>query len=191
MPLRRAGSEGRASTKFQISDFKFPIAAMWSAEQTPTLTIEQLAQLNGKTVRATKEQMEDYWRIKNGKAELIEKRAAAIRHKRGPQRVNEALGDARPTISMSKLRWLQLHRASMIEKGDRGGSLLGENSDFTEWMLKRPDLEHLRVTLAKTTNKIGWTPPLANVRLANAADWGRKERAGQTIIDPTTGGYTR
>lgn len=162
---------------------------MWSESDTPSLTIEQLAKFRGKSVRETKETMEEYWRIKNAKAERIEKRAAEIRYKQGPRRVNEELGDAFPQISMSKIRWLQLHRASMIEKGDKGGSLLSEESDFTEWMLKRPDLEHLRVTLAKTTNKIGWVPPLANARLNNAAEHGRKERAGKLIFDTARGAW--
>lgn len=162
---------------------------MWSESEIPELSLEGLAKFLGKTVRDTKEMMENADRIADGRAEEVEKRAAVMRHRQGPRRVVEALGDARPHISMSKRRWLKLHRASKMEKGDKGGSLLGENSDFSEWMLKRPDLEHLRVTLAKTTNRIGWAPPLAQARLSNAADFGRRERAGRAILDPTTGGW--
>lgn len=186
---------------------------MWSESETPALSIEQLAKLLGKSVRDTKQMMEDYWRIKNGRAEQIEKKAAEFRHRRGPMRVNEEMGDARPEISMSRIRWLQLHRASMTEKHDRGGSLLSEDSDFIPWLLKRSDMEHLRVALAKTTNRQAYTSAIENAvvtfkrdadrkrvpatpkvenastRLANAADWGRRERAGTTIRDPQTGGY--
>jgi hypothetical protein len=128
-------------------------------------------------------------------------------------RVNEAMGDARPEVAMSRIRWLELHRASMVEKGDRGGSLLGDESDFIRWLLKRSDMEHLRVQLAKTTNRQAYTSAIENAamtfkrdadrkrvpaspvvdqastRLENAADWGCRERNGTTVLDPKTRGY--
>jgi hypothetical protein len=162
---------------------------MWSEDEKPQLSIGELANYLGKSLKDTKAIVEDYNRVKDGQALQIEKKAAEIRYRQGPRRVNENLGDAFPEISMSKRRWLQLFRASKVEKGDRGGSLLGEDSDFTDWLLRRPDMEHLKVTLAKTTNKIGWTSPLVNARLSNAADFGRRERAGRAILDPTTGGW--
>ncbi len=164
---------------------------MWSESETPALSIEQLAKHLRKSVAETKAIMEEYWRIKNAKAELVEKKAAEYRYKRGPARVNEELGDARPEIAMSRIRWLALHRASMVEKGDKGGSLLSEDSDFIPWLLKRSDMEHLRVKLARKTNGVGYTPALdnASARLANAAHFGRRERAGQAILDPQTKGW--
>lgn len=165
---------------------------MWSPDETPTLSLEQFAKIRGKSVRETKGDMEEYWRLKQGRALQIEKKAAEIRHKRGPARISEALDGAFPQIAMSKTRFIELYRASKMEKGCKGGELLGEESDFTQWLLKRDDMEHLRVKLAKTTNKVGWMPTVAanrQARLDNAFDYGKRERAGRAILDPSTGGW--
>lgn len=162
---------------------------MWSESEEPTLPLHKLAELTGKSVADTKAAVEEDWRIRNEKGRLAEIRAATLRHRQGPRRVREDLGDAYPEIAMSKIRWLQLFRASKIEKNCKGGELLGENSDFVEWALKRPDMEQCKIVLAKTQNKVGWTPNVANAatRLTNAAMHGQKERAGRAIFD-TEGG---
>ncbi len=153
---------------------------MWSDNEQPAVSLETLCLMSGRPVREIKAQLEEYWRFKEAQALRVEKKAAAMRHRQGPRRVVEALGDAHPLVSMSKFRWLQYHRASKIERGDRGGSLLSEESDFISWLLKKPEFEHLRVPLAKITNKVGWTA--AEHRMANAADWGRRERNSQTLV---------
>lgn len=159
---------------------------MWSDTTAPELSLPDYAKLLGISVRDAKEKIENEDRLRDGRALEAEKRAAELRYKRGGYRYNHEI-DGAPQIAMSKRRHVKLHRASLMERGCRGGELLGEDCDFTEWMLKRPDMEQCRVILEKTTNKVGWTPPLVNVRLANAADHGRKERAGRIIFDTARG----
>lgn len=141
----------------------------------------------GTSVAEAKRRLEEEDRIKDGLALQSEKRAAIRRSKRG-YRYNHAI-DGAPLHGMSKRRYIKLHRASLMERGCKGGELLSEDSDFTDWMLKRPDMEHCRIVLQKTMNKIGWTPPLTNARLKNAAEHGRKERAGKLVFDTVKGAW--
>lgn len=158
---------------------------MWSENEAPTLPLHKFAELQGKSVADTKAAVEESLRIRMELGRRAEIRAAAVRQRQGPRRVREDLGDAYPEIAMSKIRRVLLHRASKVERGAKGGELLGNDSDFTEWMLKRPDMEQCRIVLAKTQNKVGWTPRVsdASCRLANAASHGAKERAGKIIFD--------
>ncbi len=158
---------------------------MWQDNTAPTLSLPEYAKMLGISVREAKERIENEDRIRDGLALEAEKRAAAVRSKR-VYRHNDAL-DGAPVHAMSKRRYVKLHRASLMERGCKGGELLSEDCDFTEWMLKRPDMEQCKVVLQKTMNKIGWVPPLANARLANAAAHGQRERAGRAIFDTARG----
>ena len=94
---------------------------------------------------------------------------------------------------MGRRRFVKLHRASMHERGCKGGELLSEDSDLTAWILKQERYAHLRTPLAKNMSTVSLSMPgsnsLANRKLANAADWGRREREGRTLINPITKGY--
>lgn len=175
------GVRGRETSK--------TLLVMWSEHEEPTLPLHKLAELTGKSVAATKAAVEEDWRIRKEKGRRAEIRAAAVRHRQGPRRVREEMGDAYPEIAMSKIRWVELFRASKIERHCKGGELLSEASDFTEWALKRPDMEQCRIVLAKAQNKVGWTPNVGNAatRLTNAAKHGQKERAGRAIFDTERG----
>ena len=84
---------------------------MWNPDAQPTLSLEELSKRLGKSVRETKALMEEYWRVKRGEAYAREKRVAARLHREGPQRRREDMAGAVPVSVMSKLRWLELHRA--------------------------------------------------------------------------------
>lgn len=141
----------------------------------------------GISVPEAKRRLEEQDRIRDGLALQAEKRAAVKRSRR-IYRHNEEL-DGKPVIAMSKRRYIKLHRASLIERDCKGGELLSEDCDFTEWALKRPDMEQCKIVLQKTMNKIGWTPPNTNARLANAAEHGRRERAGKLVFDTERGAW--
>ena len=162
---------------------------MWSDSTAPTLSLADYAKMHGISVAEAKARIEERERIKDGLALRAEKKAAAVRAKRGYLYNHEI--DGAPLHAMSKRRYVQLHRASMPERGCKGGELLSEDCDFTDWLLKRPDMEHLRVRLEKVMNRLGWNPKLdsASTRLQNAAKHGRKERAGRLIFDSEKGAW--
>lgn len=162
---------------------------MWSDKTAPTLSLADYAKFMGISVAEAKRRIEERERILDGKALQAEKRAAALRSKR-TYRYNHEL-DGMPLVTMSKRRRIQLHRASLAERGCKGGELLGNNSDFLDWLLKRPDMEHLRTRIQKAMNRLGWNPKLESesTRLANAAAHGRKERAGRIIFDQERGAW--
>lgn len=166
---------------------------MWKDNAAPTLSLPDLAKTLGMSFRATKQMVEDNWSKKQVDAEKAEMKAAARRYKQGPRRVNEALGDAVPEYSMSRLRWLELYRASLIEKSAKGGELLND-SDFIKFLLRKK--EWLRIEIAKAQNKVGWTTPTGDLNpqslagvdtpsLVIASHHGRKER-GSNLITPAT-----
>lgn len=166
---------------------------MWKDNVAPTLSLPGMAKTLGMSYRATKEMVENNWSRKQVEAEKAEIRAAARRYRQGARKVNEALGDAVPEYSMSRLRWLELYRASLIEKQCSGGELLND-PDFIKFLLRKK--EWLRVEIAKAQNKVGWTTPTGDLNpqalagvdtpsLVIASHHGRKER-GSTLLTTAT-----
>lgn len=154
---------------------------MWNPDEKPTLSLADFAKELGMSYRNTKAMVEERERLADAKMEQTEKLAAIARYKQGPRRVNEELGDAAPEVAMSRRRWVQLFRASKMQKGCRGGELHNDD-DFVKWLLKR--CETMRIKVACAQNRTGYLPTLERAKA-----WGEKERAGRTLIDPTTGGY--
>lgn len=158
---------------------------MWSDKQAPTLSIGELSNRLGRPYREVKAAVEERWKRKQALAAKQELKAAAALHKKGPAKVNEGLGEMKPLHMMSRLRWLELYRATLIEKGCEGGELLNDEH-FTQWMLKK--LPHLRIEMAKAQNRIGWTNSDGSLNVAAlpedtpslviAAHHGQKERGG-------------
>ncbi len=158
---------------------------MWSDKEAPTLSLGELSDRLGRPYREVKAAVEERWKRQNAAAEKLELKAAEGLRKRGPARVNEEIGEGRPLHMMSRLRYIQLWRATLIEKGCTGGELLNDD-DFVKFLLKR--LPHLRYEMAKVQNKVGWTKadgslnvdalPEDTPSLVIAAHHGQKERGG-------------
>lgn len=154
---------------------------MWDLNIQPTLSLPDMAKRLGISVAQLKEHLIEQDRARDAKAKQLELRAAAMRHRQGPRRVNEALGDARPEMALSRWNWLQLHRATLHERGAKGGEILNDD-DFVRWALKRN--EHWRIRVACAQNKTGWLPTVER-----AKQWGERERAGKAKLNPITGGW--
>lgn len=136
---------------------------MWSDQHAPTLSLGELSDRLGRPFREVKAAVEARWKRMQAAAEKQELKAAAARHRRGPAKVNEEIGEARPLHMMSRLRFIELYRATLIEKGCQGGELLNDE-DFTRFLLKK--LPHLRFEMAKAQNRIGWTQPDGTLNVA-------------------------
>lgn len=148
---------------------------MWNPDVEPIFGFERYARLHGLSkAREWMARLEFEHKRQQMEAHAIELALAKDAERKGPNKVNEELGDAEVSWQMAKYSYWELHRSSLHERGCRGGELMRDD-DYMRYFLKtNPECARKNVS---GNIMSGWTPCLEA-----AAEEGRQQRAQEVII---------
>lgn len=143
---------------------------MWNPDQAPRLGFENLARKYGlNKARAMWAAYQRKLAHDEHQAEQQEKAWAAERHRKGPLVVRNDF-DFYPTFHISPLTYKKLHRATLPERGCKGGEALDDSSYMRDFLKRNPECAPQKITTGDIRS--GWT-----AAIERAAIMGRMDRA--------------